>query len=231
MAALSVVAADPVRADTITLDVVSTQYRTTLSDTDLHREDGQIVTTTRTITSSNPIADSLMPAYCCFAYATADLFGLDLFVLAEHADAEASSVTEFTAWQSGAATFNIDLDAEMHSPTFSQGLIELLDLTEGASLWRYTWTSDATIGNVPWVFMPGGHFVASLQQNTLFTVDHTYMLAMTAATQSRSDTEHLTARVSGVKTVPEPATALLVGIGAAIIGVRQRVRASRSARH
>jgi hypothetical protein len=215
-------------ADALTIDVMNVQYttfvRTYVRDLDSATE----TTTTRTVASSSPHSDALYVDATDWASADADLFALATDTVAlppipvtesVQSYASAEMVMQFSPVQDGVATLDFDFTG-LNSWQYSSGLVSLLDLTTNQTFWSYEW-SQFLHGTVPW----DSHIniaTAAFSLDQVFSAADVYVLTMYLQSDANFDQEHMTMQVSGLRTVPEPSSLVLVTIG--LIGASWRRR-------
>jgi hypothetical protein len=150
--------AAPVHAGPITLNVLKAEYRTYVDMTVVDRTDPErdvATTTSRSITSSNPISDSIVYPGAFIgdqplgALVDANLFSVSVATAAqpvaedspievEFATALSDTAIEFRSSKGGLATINIAL-AFGGQEDFSAAYISLVNLTSNERLWTHGW--------------------------------------------------------------------------------------------
>lgn len=196
--------------------------------------------TGRTLSSPNPISDAA-PVASFYdrelgAFASADAFRVSARTSSgyitntetgvadgnHHNAASAETDLMFSTLDSGFAAIAFAFEGN-YAAEWSDGFVRLTDLTTTATLWRYDWSTGFG-GTVPWEQIGGLTDPVSAQAQllvgTLFDASHQYLLTLYTRTTGSFDREGASITVSGLKTVPEPGTLLLLATG--LVGVAAR---------
>lgn len=226
-------------ADAITIEVLTSTYTTSVYAEHVTFVPG--ADTIRDVTSREsasllPHEDTLIRADNGWLEANALAQDTELsvftsaFGFADTAVAAAAIMMDFSPLTDGVASIGID-GLGFYEAFNSTGFVRLMDVTAEQSLFDYSWTCcnfRMQGGNMPWVYNPLNYplnYTASVLQGLNLFSDHVYSLTMYAETGSNAhDSERLDLRVSGLKTVPEPSTLLLIAIGASGLWARHRRR-------
>jgi hypothetical protein len=238
-------AAAPASADAISIEILSQQYATSmLSQWDTFVVDGDGVTRGpaisdgQSLTSDTPYSDAFVRNGFTEAAATVGLFEVTAFTASAHtvgdttigrmSNATAESTLVFAAVSDGLATLDIDA-LGFYQFYFSNGFARLTDVTVNETVWNHGWGVGYTDG---WEWLPpvdasvfGLNGMASVSATSLFTAGHVYELTLfTSTTSNPPDAQRIDLRVSGLQTVPEPSSLLLVTSGFALVILRKRRR-------
>jgi hypothetical protein len=200
-------------------------------------------TETRTISSPDPVSDSMMYTSTfgvgytdVGATADADVFStatsttawwLSGNVEVWSAEAWATSTLEFTPVEDGTGSLTIDLSAGGSAPWWSEASVMLVDSTANLVLWTYgwDWVYPSSVNSYCSVFClsPSGPTVPTVTYNvdTLFAASHVYALSVFTHSQANRDTQIISASVTGLHIVPEPWTVVLLALGIGWISLRR----------
>ena len=232
------VAVAPLAADPITVQVLSAQYKTSLSVNAEHRTynppdvGGYVatpITIARTNTSTAPTADTIaFGGPETWAHGTADPFRVlattdttDLtFEYYGRADALAESIIHFTPTQTSIAEIGLEASA-FDQWRYTNGGASLLDLTTGTQLWDYSWAYRNGPSSMPWDVVNGSMASAAFITPTELTAGHVYVLSLLAHSNSAQDSQGASIAISGLRSTPEPSTLALLLTGAVGFGVRK----------
>ena len=232
--------ATPAFADSLGINILSATH-TTSTFVRLRPSTGPITTITQTMTDDAPVHDARLfePGswltqidFALGAEASAQLFQttaasaslyMEDHTLVEHASASAQTTLTFRPEHSAAALLGIDFLLGRSSPWWSAADVRLTNLTTGNELWRYGWDF--------WLTAPGTsprNFLNASKSNsieTVFDASQLYALTILSVTGANMDSELLTAEVTGLHEVPEPASIALLAVGALIARRAARRRA------
>ena len=238
------ITAAPVSAGPFTINVLSTQYQTFVS-ADLHSSDGNGNTvnslTTRTLTSGVPLADAITYTnaqgnpFGATAAASALSMGTTTSsgwltptgpeIFSNHQNASATSLTTFSAIDTGLQSFTVDFLTGGSTPEFSSAYARLIDVTLGIVLDERGWDRPVGFyqtGTVPWAQATSTVIdnlnwrLSTLDFSATFDATHLYALGLHARSDANDDSQRIRVNVNGIRTTPEPATLLLLAIGGAI---------------
>jgi hypothetical protein len=215
-----------VAATPVAIDVATASFKTSLSingydpiadRTDSASDDVESALELATLLQWNPRIS---------ANANATLFGVSTYTIAGsqvnnyiNTVAVATASTDLTFSPQGDAAAAIQIDFSGVASAFnSNGAISLFDVTAGQGLWNYFWNGPGLIGtgNVPFQREenpPSASaitFVAAVTESTLLLASHVYRLQLFTGTNANGDQAGMSIALSGLQTVPEPATAILV---------------------
>jgi hypothetical protein len=194
---------------------------------------GTIVETTRTTADTNPISDSyLVQAVPPYSFveggrASADLFEISTWTLQGKFRPVEGSLDQIWAYATTALTFQpfvtgtapIDLTFLTGGMAFySESQVTLTDLTTMTQVWTLGWAYREDL--VRRALVAAG----TTTLMTTFDASHLYQLTIFGRTDARDDDQQLATRVTGLQSVPEPSTLLLIGIGVGAALVRRRGR-------
>jgi hypothetical protein len=211
----------------LSLEVLSTQYRTFVSADLVNYPDSPVVTS-RSEESSDPISDAIQMAstwtsHLYGATAAADFLSIamttrsgyidDDFLTNAHSIASAEAIAEFAPTSDGLASLTVDLAAGGNNPAFSRGSISLVDLTTGQQIWQSGWQdgwTDFFAGSIAWVDTSAANgfnpwYTASLTLNHTWDASHRYAVSLYGRTNANFDNQTLMMQISGVQTVQSSA--------------------------
>jgi hypothetical protein len=145
----------------------------------------------------------------------------DYLAGAHNATAGAESEICFSPLTSGTADIELNFTGD-YEWFYSQGSVNLVDLTSGQTLWNYGWSGPGN-GTVPWSVNLGSSPIAtaSLALETDLNATDSYALDMYTQTFSDSDDELTSIQLSGLEVappvqvafVPEPSVFVFVSLG------------------
>ena len=230
-------------ADSFGVNVLNRTFSTTVSNTISRNNGDPALQVTRTRTSTAPVSDALVREGVVGARAEADYFGVLATTRSEvlpsgdylrSALADATTRITFSPVQSGFASLLLELTTGTTSSMWSEGTIALRNLTTSEELWNYGWDS---VGSGS-IWRPHTYgtdlfgsvlFGAPLMVNTAFLASDQYLLTIYARTQAAGDRQFISLDVTGLHSVPEPGSMLLVTASLVGLGVRRwRTRSSRN---
>jgi hypothetical protein len=218
-------------AGPIGVNVFSQTYSTTVQKS-LIQSGLPPVSDSRSTSSSSPIVDHMMNSTYGYAHANASAFS----VLADadatgsrgtfpSTGATATSILDFVplADEIGSMALNV---AHRGSPAYTEVVVQLLNLTTNQLLWDIGWS----FGNsAEWINyrlqFPDGAPTLS----TAFSHTNLYRLTMSTRVGASGDSQRVSLQLSGIQSVPEPASLSLLALGAvAVTAARARARRRRT---
>jgi hypothetical protein len=121
----------------------------------------------------------------------------------------------------------IDIAMQGYGYAFhSDGLIQLLDATTNTVLANYGWTSNF-VGNVVWTMTTPDDWLANVAFSPILDATHFYVLTTIVSTNAATpDWQGIDLRVTGLHTVPEPASLILL-TGALVVARLRQTRPRR----
>jgi len=225
-------------ATPISVNLLNSSYTLTLSGTVTDNTTGPTPVTesaTRVLSSLLPVSDSLRlnsaSGTAALAEGTAGLFSTTTHTnsgnrLADHSfsQADVGATFDFAPVSDSTGEIGIDFLGRFQSE-FSSGFISLFDLTVNDNLWDYSWDHFQPTDTLPWV-RENGTVTASFFADSFLLASHTYRLQMFTSTNSNKDEQLITVGVTGLQTVPEPASLTLIVAAAAsgVLGRRLQLR-------
>ena len=226
--AVTLWSAAPASADSFSVNLLSTINTVTLRSIswgDLSQS------TTQTTTNTAPVNQSLLlnttmsngSTFVEGGIGSADLFEVSTWTQTYGRPISPDSLYSIHAYATTALTFmpiangtaSIDVSFLLGSPgDWTESMVRLVDLTTATNVWALGWgwrdPSMVTLKNTTTTLM------------TQFDATHQYQLTLLAHSNANGDTQKLTTQVTGLQTVPEPSTLLLMGIGAGAGAIRRR---------
>ncbi len=230
-------------ADSFGVNVLNRTFSTTVSTTISRNNGDPALQVSRTTTSTAPVSDALVREGVVGARAEADHFGVLATTRSEvlpsgdylrSALADATTSITFSPVESGFASLLLELTTGTTSSMWSEGTIALRNLTTSEELWNY----GVGLGR-QWIYLAPAHlrhrplrkrpfWRASHGQHGFPRVGPVSLDDLRANSGRRRSPVHLS-DVTGLHSVPEPSSMLLVTASLVGLGVRRwRTRASRN---